>query len=331
MAANSSTIKRRAITRGSFSSGSPFTGNGTFKRCTADQYNQPLEAGCADVFTIKCAVDRNTGTKPGQEIWTVQSKGFEDEVERYRSGRGYGVDTTIPYVTAENSLLANSSFDQFGGTAGSPDSITNWTSNITVNSTNFIFDPNNYYQTPSDGSTPYALTIKASCELTQNFSVNIPSFNRTSPYYIGLFWNCEVNSGAQGTLELHLGSKSKSVTVNNDTGWQLLVLPTTNDSDLWPDNFLSDSSKFRAMVKWTKTSGNINIDDLKLVEFVPINNRAGRPNFYIVGNSGSTPALLNDIGTITDTISADAIIQKWLDRIYGISLPSASSPSIADP
>lgn len=337
MANNSSTVQKRAFTRGAFSSGSPYVGNGTISRVTKDEYNLDMEATFPEVITGKVVADQNSGREKGREIWEWSGLPFVDAAEWGVSGRGSGLLWRTNAVNGADSILKNASFGDVGGTVTVPTSIPNWNSSITVNATNYQFDTTNYYQEDSkENRSPKSLQVNASAVIKQALQANATTssyaanvtINPKVPYYCGLAWNRQVGS-ASGTLQLTLGSKSVSVTVSAQTGWQILALPTSNQSDLWPKNWNSDTAYVQ--IDWTRSGGNLLLDRVMLLPYYPLVNRGGQPGTFVLPVSGATAWLLNDTGTITDS-ETGAIIQLWAERTWGRYFPHAtSSPSISEP
>lgn len=130
---------------------------------------------------------------------------------------------------------------------------------------------------------------------------------------------------SDNTVDASLGA---TATVSSGAGWQILKLPTTNQSDLWPKNWNSADAVYS--LAWTKVAGSILLDRCMLLPYVPIPNRAGQPSTFILFLSGRTAWKRNDYGTITDSCT-DSVIQRWMDRAYGRYLPHSGSPSISDP
>jgi hypothetical protein len=229
---------------------------------------------------------------------------------------GSGVDTTIRAVSAKDSstLVSNPTFSQ--GTTGS--SVTGWT--ITVGTAaNTATDTTNYYLA-DEGETGTALELTASVTLTQKLNTYGRKLDPTVPYYCEIAWNRAVGS-AEGTLALHLGSKSTSVVASAQSGWQILYLPLTTDR--WYKNFTE--ADLDLQIVWTRTAGDLLIDRVILVPMTQI----GGTWFALVG--GGTAFVLNDAGSWSDT-ETGAVMQNLLaDYTGGGYLPHTASPTRADP
>lgn len=323
MRINSKSVNAREFTRGSFVSGSPYVGDGEFRRVTTDAYGFPLEADCPDTYTCKVVRDQTGGVKPGKEVWRVSPLPYVDELEWGTSGRGSGDEREFSSINGDDSLLQNASFGDRSGTDALPTAIPGWTSSTAVigDGTDYAFNSAEYYQASpeKEGTAPKSLEIKLTRTLTQALSVAniVPSFDR--PYWLEVAWTRSQGtfSGAgTGTLALHLGGKSVSVTAAAQTGWQVLKLPTSSDADLWPSSWFEDAPDVK--IVWTRTTGSILIDRVLLRGFNPYRGH------FVLPISRRTPWTYGDRGTFTDSISSDATIARSIGRYYGISLPSAT-------
>lgn len=338
MALNSERIASRQFTRGAFASGSPYTGNGSVKRVTQDQYGLELEASFAEVMSLKVVKDQNTGANfKGQEVWQLDGRAHVDELEWGVSGRGSGNRLTYAAVNRDNSLLKNAGFLERGGTDALPTSITGWTwqgsSTLAGTGADLQFDStaaNIYQETKKDNGSPKVLRLEATGTLAQLYTVNGVKPSPDLPYFSGIAYNREIGT-ASGTLVLHNGAVSKSLAVAAQTGWNLLELPTTNQSDQWARNFNEQAADWK--VVWTRTAGVLRISRPLFCPFLPIVDlRTGRVSSFVLFVSGATPWLLNDVGTITDT-EVGSKIQYYLHKHFGRSLPASTGGSItrADP
>lgn len=333
MALNSERITSRQFTRGAFSSGSPYVGNGSVKRVTQDQYGLNLEASFAEVMTCLVTRDANTGASyKGQEIWRVDGLAHVDELEWGVSGRGSGNRNTFQAVNRDNSLLKNAGFKERSGTDALPTELTGWKWNgaaaLNGVGTDLQIDSttaNIYQETKKDNGAPRVLRLEQTGVLSQAYSINNIKPSPDLPYFSGIAYNREIGT-ASGTLVLYNGATSKSLAVAAQTGWNLLELPTTNQSDQWARNFNEQDADWK--VDWTRTAGVLRISRPLFCPFLPIvDQKTGRVSSYILFVSGSTPWLMNDTGTITDT-EVGAKIQYYLHLYFGRSLPASTGGSI---
>jgi hypothetical protein len=310
---NSLTVNSRDFVFATPSMGGGNAGNGTILRLNTDDHNFSIENQHADAKRADCRFDRNTGTNQHEELFEFrgQAPGIDSLQVSGSNKRRF-----IASLSARNSLLSNPSFSQLSGTAAAPTAITGWTSSVTVNSTNYNFDATNYYRDFRGDTIPYALNIKAvSSNLTQKLSVLNTKLKPNVPYMLQVAWNRQVGTGA-GTLLIRMGALSNSVVVAAQTGWNLLRVPTTFGQNNWYRQF--DEQDMDITIEWTRTSGDLLIDDVLLVPATDFDGSW----YWMVG--GSTPFLKDDSATWSDT-ETGAIHQRFVHRGFGRYLPSATA------
>lgn len=319
---NTVTVKSRGFTFNSPAAGGSNIGNVSILRVTKDENNYDLEAATAEAKEARCISDRNTGS------------GLDGEIFRFRgapqgrdallvSGSGGTVD--IRAASWLSSILRNTSFEDYTGSAiSSPTAITDWTSDITV-SGNYELDETNYYRAQQNVTTPRSLKIKATAVLSQKLSTFNTKIDPLRPYYLQIAWNREVGT-ASGTLLIRLGAQSNSVVAAAQTGWQILKCPSSLGQNCWYKNF--DEQDLDITIEWTKTSGNILVDDVILVPFSLFD---GTWYLVVANNTSHVPARKDDLYTWTDTIATDSVLQYWVWRAFQRYLPHSGAPSITDP
>lgn len=323
MADNSESINSRDITFGTFSAGGSNVGNAVIRRLTVDKWGNDIESILtATGFSARVIEDQNTGTNAGQETWEIRGyPAGDDNLDAQDTGRGTGIIQRINNKSADDSDLLNASFADYSGPAATPTAITSWT---VVNSiSNCEIDTTNYYVASTiEGDTPAALNLTATEEVNQALSVKGTTLDAENPRYLQVAWNRQVGS-ASGTLAIHMGATSTSVSVSAQTGWQLLFIPL--DENCYPLNFTEDAMDIR--IVWTRSGGEILIDD---VRFVAIDDVVDTIPTIALG--GSTHSLLEDTGTVSDTVATNAVIQNTISRNLGVHLQSAGSggETIAD-
>lgn len=311
---NSLSVNSRGFSFGSPGSFSG-TGNGNIRRLTKDVKGYDIEVGIAESFKATCRADQLTTGVHNEVFEVVTNTGQVDGLER----RGSNLRGSLTCLAAKDSMFANPSFTS--GTSGS--SVPSWDF-TTGAATDTAKDTTNYYRSASQAdSSPAALQLNATLTIRQKASTRGWRFNPGVPYYFQVAYNRQVGS-ASGTLTITLGSKSTNVAVAAQTGWNILYLPVTY-SNCWPDNFMQNN--LEASIGWSKTSGNLLIDDVMLV---PMSQFRGQ---WYVAVGGSTPFVRLDNFSWSDSISSDSIIQYWISRGYGLWLPSnaAGSETWVDP
>lgn len=311
MVDNSLTVKSRTFTFGSPAAGGGNVGNGSYYRLNKDEYNFDIENQHPDAKVARCLFDQNSGTGVGEEVFELygQSPG-PDGLQVSGSGK----KKNIAAMSCRNSLLSNAGFDSFSGTAAAPTDITGWASSVSVDSTSYNFDASNYYR-KVQGQTPYALNIKATVTLTQKLSTFNTKLLPNVPYILLIAWNRSVGT-ASGTLQATLGSISNSVVAAAQSGWQTLMVPSSIGQNCWLKNF--NQQDLSITLSWTKTSGNILVDDFLLIPGTQFDGGW----VWIVG--GSTAFLKNDVFTYTDSATDPGLLNYWLWRGHGRYLPSTT-------
>ncbi|ANS05696.1 hypothetical protein [uncultured Mediterranean phage] len=313
MVDNSLSVNSRNFSYGSPSAGGGNTGDGVVTRLNTDTNNHLIENQHVDAKIVTCRADQSSGTNEHEESFEFQGAApGRDGLQLSGSGKS----KRIAALSARNSLLNNPSFSQFGNTAAAPDDITDWTSSVTVNSTNYSLDNTNIYR-DFQGDDPYALNIKVSGNLTQQLSVRNTKLRPGVPYMLQVAWNRQVGSGA-GTLLIRMGSQNNSVVAAAQTGWQLLSVPSTFGQNNWFPNF--NEQDLDIAIEWTRTSGDLLLDDVLLVPATGFDGSW----YWVVG--GATPFLRDDSFTFTDT-EGGAILQYWFFRATGLYLPSDNGGS----
>lgn len=311
MVDNSYTVQSRNISFGTPSAAGGNAGNGSFVRLNTDEYGFAIENQHVDAKTARCVFDQNSGTGIGEEAFELygQAPGA-DGLQLSGSGK----KATVTAMSGLQSLMSNTSFDQFSGSTSAPTDITSWTSDITVNGTNYALDSSNYYR-KFRGTTPYALQINATATLTQKLSTFNTKLRPDVPYLVQLAWNRQVGT-ASGTLQINWGSINNSVAVAAQTGWQTLRVPSSIGQNCWLKNF--NEQDLDLQIVWTRTAGNLLIDDLLVIPGTKFDGGW----LWIIG--GSTAFLKNDKWTYTDTATEPGLVNYWLWRARGKYLPSTT-------
>lgn len=311
MVDNSLTVQSRNFTFGTPAAGGGNAGNGSYTRLNKDEYNFSIENQHVDAKTARCLFDQNTGTAVGEEIFEVYGQATGPDGLQVS---GSGKRSLIAALSARNSVLSNTSFDQFSGTATVPTDITSWTSSVAVQASNYQFDGTNYYR-KFQGSTPYALQMLVTATLTQKLSTYNTKLRADTPYLCQIAWNRAVGA-ATGTLQVNLGSINNSVVAAAQAGWQILTVPSAIGTNCWPKNF--NQQDLQIQISWTRTGGNLLIDEILLVPGVQFDGGW----LWIIG--GSTAFLKNDTWTYTDTATDPGLVNYWLWRGAGRYLPSTT-------
>lgn len=311
---NNLRVTTRGFTFGTLTAGGSNIGTGTILRKNVDEFGYALEAQSADAKTCRCIRDQNSGAYKHEEIFEL--RGAQAGRDAVKLG-GSGLVTQLRAISARDSLALNPSFSQYSGTLAAPTALTNWTSSVTVNGTNYTVTTTSgeYYRDFQGDATPTALKVNVTATLSQAISLRGLAIDPKVPYFMQIAWNREIGS-AGGTLVIRMGAVSATVTVAAQTGWQILRIPLD-----WLRNMSEADLDLR--IEWTRTSGILTIDD---VIFAPASAFDG--SWYAIVGS-ATPFLYDDVFTWADS-EVGSIIQYWFWRIFRRSLPSAIvAPTVA--
>ncbi len=320
---NSYAVTSRQFTFGSAVAGGGNTGDGTIYRITTDKDALDIENQHVDVKTATVRQDQQSGSVKHEEVFEmVGAAPGQDNLDV----DGSGASSTLRAYSARDSLLINPSFSNPVGTAANPTALTGWVSSAGYTSAVMNHDGTNYYRDYEGDSTPYALSLVASTNITQAVNVRKTNFNPRIPYILRVAWNRAVNA-ATGTLTMRMGNVSTAVVMAAQAGWNVTTVPDLSSApeNAWYENFNEDSLDIR--LEWAETGGTgMLIDDVLLV---PGQLFDGSWYFPI---GGATPWLNDDVFTFTDS-ATDAIIQRWVWRAFGRYIPHATGGSItwADP
>jgi len=333
---NGQRVQSRNITYGLPVAAAANTGNNQIVRLVKDQYNFNAENVFLDQKRLLCIADYQTGTQRGGETFQLQGQTpARDDLER----SGSGLNTIINARTADDSLLFNSTWFNFSGTAAAPTAITNWTlTNLagaaqTVSSSFCTFDGTNYFRAaPSEGSSPYAINLVASCRLSQKLSVRGTKLRADRPYLLAVIWNAAVGT-AVGTATFRMGKSNRTVTVTGATGWNVTLVPLPVSSfaqqSCWPRLFEQDDMSIS--IDYTRSSGSLLIDDVLFLEGQP----ADGCFYWAIPASTSAwvPNKFLDAYTWADLAVSDSKINKWWWWAFNAYLPHSvtSSITLSDP
>lgn len=314
------TVKRRAFTFGSPAAGGSNVGTGTLHRLNSDKNNFDIENQTPDAKIVTCISDEHSGGTEHEEEFEMRG------ANRARDNlilTGSGAIGRIRALSARASFafLGNPSFDDLDGTVASLTSIPNWTVGSSVS--NFELDQTNYYRDYAGAGTSAALRIKTNDSVTQNFNIRSAQFDPFVPYYCQIAYNRQTYSG-DGTLTLTLGSKTASVALAAQTGWNILRIAVGQNN--WFSRWNQENPTLKIDLA-SNTTGDVLVDDVILAPFTFFDGGW----YALVGSA--TPFLRDDTFTFTDSATEAGILQKWFNRLYRLYLPhaAAGAETWADP
>jgi len=289
------------------------TGGGAVMRCTVDEFGHPIEAVWPETKVIFCVGDQNSagGGDKHEEMFEIRGEpAGPDQLERI----GWGSTVRVLASSARNSILKNSSFDSWRGTAA--DAITafpNWEVDTLAN---VEADSINVYRTEGgrSGNVPYGIRLTGAVKFEQTIETSGARFDPTRPVYVQIAYNRSIGSGA-GVLTVRLGSKTVAIADLSAaaSGWQTLILPFNVDSYLraWGEGDATVEVELSGT-----TGGYTLIDDFIVKQGARVDNTF----WVIIGNS--TPFEIEDRFDVSDSATDANLIGLWLWRVYNTWFPA---------
>lgn len=314
-AEGSERVLQRTFVYGAVSMGGGNTGDGTVNRLTKDRYAFFLENATAEVKTLRCTSDRNSGANVHQEVFEV--RGIDIPRDFVAGIVGEDRIGEIAGLSADDSLeiINNPSFHLFEGTAATPTAITSWT--VTTSIGNFVVVlTDRYRDAVHEGDDAASLRIEANDKITQLLTVVRPTLDPLVPYYCQIAFKRE--SSCDGTLTIRVGANSKAVALSAQSGWVVLRLDL--DEKLFLRGFNATTLDIEVELSG-RTTGTLLVDDLIIAPMTLFDGT------YLALVGGEMPFLVEDAATITDTIASDSILQRWLWRAYNKMLPHDTTAS----
>ena len=320
---NSDTVQRRAINFDIIpTADGGNVGNGNMVVLVQDRENLNFQNLFPNEdFRYEVTSDATSGAERNAVVFEIRGEApIKNEVEAFDLGAGSGVIQTLT-VLGNVIDITNPGFDLLSGTEADPDEITGWDSSVTVNSTNFAFDPTNIFLPKNiDTEVRRSLTLKSTVTLTKKLVDEGISLDPSLPHNIRLHFNREIGS-ATGTLVIRLGNTSATVAVSAQTGFNSLTLGFFEVA--WYENF--NKEDLEISIEWTRTAGELKIDDLifQTGELVD--------GDFLFVFPGQTPWLRGDKFTRSRSLTSEGKINQFLWRLYDRYLPHTAVPTVDDP
>jgi hypothetical protein len=338
MTADSQTVLSSSVTLGSVSAGGSNVGNGTVLTTKVlDGYSSPGArsglfyrahpaynglnselAVASETMTVQCVED----IYDNQGVVTFEWRGkLSDQAGQY------GIDTdgsgTIGNITeiheTTTDIVTNADFEDFT-TPNIPDG---WTIDSGTAGTHVKSNTSNV----AHGSTSLQLVgdgAQATIKVAQAIASNVVNTNRC--YALTAQVQADASIGA-GTLTIWFEGTGYTAGASEKISIAPGSLPTSMTLETclitMPASIPSD---FKLVVKWDGTptnAKNVFIDDIGLA---PVS-YGGGVGIAIV--RGTTPFTKRDKFTFT-VANSEGVFQKAFRQIFGVQLPSAGSPTIAD-
>jgi len=304
---NAQRVQGRSITYGTPTAGTN-TGNGQILRLTKDAFNYNIEAVHIEAKRLLCVADFQTGTNRGAEVFIGSGQTpAKDDLER----SGSGAQATLTGSTADDSLLSNASWGNFGGTASEPTDITDWTSvtPTTVDSTTYEFDATNYFRVARGSTVGQGVNVAYTAG-TSKITQTINQLPAAGPIYCSLRYMRLAS--ATGNLVLRVGGASATATIGSATNgvWNIL--------EFWayPDSYTGGGVDVEIQVD-TLATGTVTFDELVIASPTWIGGKA-----YVL-LAGATDFAIGDYFTQQTTVANTGTVLTWLYRTY---YPSWNDP-----
>lgn len=321
---NSYTVEERNFTFGTPSAGASNDGNGTLLRLNVDKNGYDIDTQTADAKTVTCRFDEHSGRPEHAEQFEIRgAERFRDFLS-LKGGTGQPGSRPVGRLIAltcrdSTQFIRNPSFTNGTDDPTSSTDITGWTID---DYTKVQLQSTQYYRDSEGEATPKSLRLDDNAYVQQNLNVaggrvrtsGIGGFGQYyQPIYVQVAYNSSVGSG-DGTLTLTIGSKTASVSVSGKSGWQVLRIAVGTSN--WYENWIQENPLIKIQLA-SRTTGYVLVDDVVIAPFQFFDGGW----YALVG--GSTPFLVNDSFTFTDSAAETGILQKWFVRAgYGY-LPSA--------
>lgn len=335
MITNSKSVNSRGITLGTPSATGGNTGTGELIRLKVDDNDQTLEACHVESQRLDIIADQSNPLSQGRHNELGYFSGSTNPLDFWTASKftTSGLTTQLKVSSESDSLLQNSSFDNFSPFespfTGPLTSLSGWTTGTGTIGTDFGINSTgvagtDYFTSNAGASKPASLKVltTTAASIYQNLSVTT-RFDYRVPCIPILYYNREIG-GAAGDLTITWGSKSQTLTLAAQTGWNRF--PITLDKKLYPKNWLNDQPRFT--ISWDLSAGTLLLD--KCI-FKPMFQWDG--SWYVLVG-GATPFVTGDSFTWSNTLGgADGILQKWFGILYGFSFPhnGAGAETWTDP
>lgn len=309
---NALSVESRVFTFGSPAALTANIGNGLLHRLTTDAYSEPIEAQVADGKIAECIADEHSGSREHEEEFEIRADVAEKDIIKIvgsgRVGRLKGIS-----ARTSTRWIGNPSFDL--GTSAS--TVTDWA--IETGAFSSTSKSSTIYRDFAGASTSYSLELSDNIKFSQNFNVRNAQFNPAIPYYIQVA--VQRTASLTGTFTLTFGNVSASVDVSTLSNGSWSILRIAVGANNWHRQFNKEDPKVILELSSASTAGTLLVDDISMGELSPFDGSW----YALVG--GATPFLRHDQFTWEDS-EVGAKIQRWLHRLYGLYLPSATGSAV---
>ena len=315
------TVLSRGWTYGSLTTGGSNVGTGTVYRLTKELNDDLIELGTPGITKILIYSDKNTGSTAGNEKAKISGDG-QNYVDALDIGTAPSAEITLAATRPQDGKLSNPSFTTYTGTGASL-AVTGWVLN---DNTKVAMNTSIYFRSET-GTTPVSIELTDNTYITQYMDSMTSKISDTSiPVF--LIFRYYRKDSCDGTLTISLGSQTNSVSLSSVTNATWYDLAIAVDKKTYYDNFKENPSPYLgARIKaalTSRTTGSLILDDVILAQPTLYDGK------YYLLTSGQSNFLKDDYFTFTDSVTNTGRIQTTLTRIFGVSLPHASSSPTYD-
>ena len=308
----SETIKSRTITYNSITNNAGNVGDGNLLRCVKTKHGDISEGCSLQHSKIKAEITADSKTSGltllDKENFILKGDGnigvdaidVGDTTSEILSG------TVRNWSTSGGNLATNGNF--LNSTTGVRLYINNWTL-ADDNPANVAIDTSTIYNAQT-----YSVKMLANNKISQPTTLG----DKTKPFFV-IVPLLKGTAGSDGNVIISLGSKSLSaITVSSlsTTNWTVAIFGT--DENGFYDNWKQLNSEVSVELTGA-TTGHIFIGGILLAQPDEFDG-----NYYLM-HAGSVPMQVGDYWFVTDSCSNTGRIQSTIARLYGTSLPHASS------
>lgn len=329
MVANSDSVKERALTFGtrSFSG----TGNGTLYRLEVDEDAIEMQGWFSDSYTLECELSQRQLRFSGEEVFSLYGTGTgfddlnpggQDEI-----GRLVALNPASTQNLVRNGMFASATLS--GANVTGLGTWTIGTGNLQADTTNTYWS--NVRGVPA--ASLRALKFTDNDSISQDIVVDAGAqVQKDVPYFCALVL---YKDGCDGTTTFVVGNQSKAQAMSGltDTAFSIITIPI--DEDCWFKSL--EKNTFTVSVTLSsRTTGTMSVAGVIVAPMTRVGAQGdgwtgrGCMGHYFALLAGSTPFVVGDNWTWTDSEGTRGKNQYWWARAgYGY-LPHDATPSIAD-
>lgn len=316
----------KANATGKASSGTAPVGDVTLKRLTVDRFGYSLDAGHVPAtFKFKCIQDEGNGGTRFQERFQITS----DQSRTFFHRGPVGQNKVIALNNNGGGWLKDASFKIGNAADASPTELGAWLDDSGI-SGNYSLSTSAYRADPQElitGNVPLSLVFEGNSLLYQEIT---KPFQRGVPYLFGAA--VQRLSSSDRRVRIRLGNTtgvSYQVDGQSNNAWSLQAAAL--DENLYPDLFkpIDGSTKIRFEIE-TDTGTGTDTGE------VGVDNAFILPGTFLNGTwiwllNGQLYSVVDDYWELADTGTPAGKHATVIQEAFGVSVPTAGSPSQSDP